>query len=158
MCTILLSINWISQFLGLYIEKFSSFVKKYVNALIVSWWETNNVFTLFLYSISTLSYTLFNVSSTGLKSKDDFLSEYSCEDLISSMVFPIQLLIPVHSVRLFEKKIGIFKISEIIEDVSRALNRGDVIIFSIFLLLFFNNFQFFHSSLRLSVLVFWFWY
>ena len=78
---------------------------------------------------STLSYTLFNVSSTGLKSKDDFLSEYSCDDLISSIVFPIQLLTPVHSVRLFEKKIGIFKISEIIEDVSRALNRGDVIIF-----------------------------
>ena len=57
----------------------------------------------------------------------------------SSIVFPIHLLIPAHSVRLFEKIIGFFKISEIIEEVSRALNRGDVIIFSIFLLLFFNN-------------------
>ena len=82
-----------------------------------------------MYSIATLSYTLFKVSSTGLKSKDDFLSKYSFEDLISTIVFPIQLLIPVHSVRLLEIKIGVFKISEIIEEVSRALNRGDVIIF-----------------------------
>ena len=82
-----------------------------------------------MYSIATLSYTLFKVSSTGLKSKDDFLSKYSFEDLISTIVFPIQLLIPVHLVRLLEIKIGVFKISEIIEEVSRALNRGDVIIF-----------------------------